>query len=133
MNDPPVIFARHRVEITLPQKPLVVHALGELVHVVGIPPRLVVEKLNRPRVLFPAMDRLLFLIPANRFRHLGRRDGEGKRDQQNHDQDAKQEKSFLVSGIRVGPASHWRSGSVCVLWYGMSSTWTEAALILTTL
>jgi hypothetical protein len=65
MDDAPVILAGHRVEITLAQKALVIHALGQLIDAVGIAPRLVVKKLNRPGVLLAAMNRFLFLIPAN--------------------------------------------------------------------
>jgi hypothetical protein len=115
MNDAPIILAGHRVEITLAQEALVVYALDQLVHVVGIAPGLVVKKLNRPGVLLAPMNRFLFLVPANRFGHLGRGNGQRQRDQQDHEQHSKQQESFLVPGFRIGPGGHWRSGSVCVL------------------
>ena len=135
VDDAPVVFPGHRIQIALAQKTLIVR-LHQLVDGVGITAVFVVVHLDRPGILLSAVDGFNFLIAADRFRHLGRRDGQRQHNQQHHEQERRAAESLLPvrrAGLcRICVCAHWRRGSVCVLWYGMSSTWTDAVPILTT-
>ena len=138
MNDAPIVFARHRIEVALAQKTHIVCLLNQLIDGVGITAKRVVIHANRARVLLAPLYRLFFFIAPNGIRNLRCRDRQRDRDQQDHEQYAEQQKPIflLPSGLhrfRFGDLSHhWRSGSDCVLWYGMSSTCTETGPIFTT-
>lgn len=134
VNNAPIVLPGHGIQVALAQKTLIVR-LHQLINRIGIAAVLIEIDLDSPGILLPAVHRLYFLIAADRFCHLGRGDGQRHREQQHHKQNAEQKKSVFLSGTawsRIWLESHWRSGSVCVLWYGISSTWTDAELILTT-
>src|SRR5277367_3707790 len=134
MNKAPVVLPGHRIEVAFAKKALIVR-LHQLIDRVGIASVLIEINLDSPGILHPAVHRFYFLVSADRLCHLGRGNGQRQRDQQHHKQDAEQKKALflpLTAWSRIWLYSHWRSGSVCVLWYGMSSTWTDAELILTT-
>lgn len=104
MNNAPVVLAGHGVEIPLAQETLIVR-LHQLVDAVGITVVLCVIILDRAGILLSAVYRFLFLIAADLFRYLGRRYRQRKRDQQDHEKNAEQEKSLLVS--QVVPRARW--------------------------
>jgi hypothetical protein len=117
VNDAPIVLARHRIDVSLAQKTLIV-GLHQLVNRVGITAVLVVVHLDRASILLPAMYRLLFLIPSDGISNLRRRDRQRDHDQQDHEKHAEQQKPLFLSrfGFRFGdPFHHWRSGNVCVL------------------
>jgi hypothetical protein len=120
VNNAPVVLARHRIEVSLAQKTLIVR-LHQLVNGVWITAELGVVNLDRARVLLSAVDRFLFLIPPDRIGNLRRRDRQRNRDQQDQEKHAEQQKPLFLprSGLhpfRFGDSSHhWRSGNVCVL------------------
>jgi hypothetical protein len=68
-----------------------------LVDAVGIIAVRRVVQLDRAGILLSALYRFLFLIAADGFSHLGRRYGQRHRDQQDHEKNAKQEKSILTA------------------------------------
>jgi hypothetical protein len=96
VDDAPVIFAGHRIQITLAQEALIVR-FHQLVDGVGITAVFRVVHLDRPGILLPTVDRFDFLITANGFSHLGCRDGQRHHDEQDHKENAEQQKSFFVS------------------------------------
>jgi hypothetical protein len=117
VNDAPIVLARHRVDVSLTQKTLIV-GLHQLINGVGITAVLVVVHANRASILLPALDRLLFLIPSDGISNLRRRDRQRDHDQQDHEKHTEQQKPVFLpsSGFRFGePFHHWRSGNVCVL------------------
>ena len=117
MDEAPVVFTGHRIEVALAQKAHVV-ALHQLVDVVGVAAHLGVEELNGPRILLSAMDGFFFFISLDGGCDLWSRDGQGQQNQQNHDEDSEQQKALLVAGTRSrrdGSGHHWRNGRVCVL------------------
>jgi hypothetical protein len=118
MNDPPIVFAGHGIQVALAQESKVV-GLDQLVDAIGIAPHLRVETLNRAGILLSPMNGFDLFISANGSCNFWRRDGQRQRDQQNHEEDAEQEKSLFPCGTqarRFGFGNHWRSGNVCVLW-----------------
>jgi hypothetical protein len=132
VNNPPVVFPGHRVLIALPQETHIVRA-HQLVDAGWVTTELGVVHADRPGVLQAPVDGFRFLVAANRLRYLGRGNGEREKHQQHHEQHAEKQKAVFMSGTGLWPSvGHWRRGKVCVLWYGMSSTWTDAELILTT-
>jgi hypothetical protein len=65
---------------------------------------------DRAGILLSALYSLLLLIAADGFSYLGRRYGQRNRDQQDHDKNADEEKSLLVSKV-VSRAGLCRVGS----------------------
>jgi hypothetical protein len=117
VNDAPIILPRHRIEVSLAQKTLIV-GLHQLVNGVGITAELVVVHANRAGILLSPLDRLLFLIPPDGISNLRRRNRQRNHDQQDHEEHAEQQKPLFLprSEFRFGcPFHHWRSGNVCVL------------------
>jgi hypothetical protein len=117
VNDAPIVLARHRIEIPLAQKTLIV-ALHQLINGVGIAAELVVVHADRASILLPALYRLLLLIPPDGISNLRRRNRQCDHDQQDHEKHAEQQKPLFLprSGSRFGDSfHHWRSGNVCVL------------------
>jgi hypothetical protein len=110
VNDPPVVLPGHGVEIALAQKALIVR-LHQLVDGVGITIVLRVIHVDRTGILLSALYGLLFLIAADLFRHLGRCYSQRDHDEQDHDQDAEQEKALLVSSVVSQGAGWCRDGS----------------------
>jgi hypothetical protein len=80
VNQAPIVFSGHRVQVAFAQKALIV-CLHQLIDAVGIPAGLVVEKLNRPRILHSPMNGFLFLVAANGSRDFGRSHGQRQEDQ----------------------------------------------------
>jgi hypothetical protein len=111
VNDAPVIFPGHRIEVSFSQKTLIV-CVHQLVDGVGVAASRVVEKLNRARVLAAAMDGLFFFVPANRLGYLGCGNRQRERDQQDHEEDPEQQEApFLYGSVgsvarRIGFCHH---------------------------
>jgi hypothetical protein len=120
VNDAPIVRARHRIEVSLAQKTLIV-GLHQLINGVGITAVLVVVHADRASILLSALYRLLFLIPPDGISNLWRRDRQRDHDQQDHEEYAEQQETIFLPRygshpFRFGdPFYHWRSGSVCVL------------------
>jgi hypothetical protein len=109
VDDPPVVLPRHGVFIALAQEAHIIR-LHQLVDAIGITVVLPEIILDRAGVLLSAVYRFLFLIAADGLSYLGRRYGQRNRDQQDHNKNANQEKSLLVS--KVSPGAGWcRVGS----------------------
>ena len=133
MDDAPVIFPCHGIKVALAQEALIVRCLHELIDGVGITAVFSKVDTDGASILLPPVHSFNFLVAAYRFRHLGGRDGQGEQNQQDHEQHPEQQETVFMfgTGLRAS-VFHCRRGSVCVLWYGMSSTWTDAELIFTT-
>jgi hypothetical protein len=117
VNDAPIVLARHRIEIPLAQKTLIVR-FHQLIDGVGKTSKFVVVHPDRASILLPALYRLLFLVPADGIGNLRRRDRQRDHHQQDHEEYAEQQEPFFLprSGFRLeDPVFHWRSGNVCVL------------------
>ena len=95
MNDAPVVFAGHGVEIALAQEALIV-TLDELVDGVGVAAVFSVVDLDGADILLPAVYGFDFLVAAQVFRHFGRRYGQHKKNQQDHEENAEQEKAAFL-------------------------------------
>jgi hypothetical protein len=116
VNNPPVIFPGHGIEIAFTQEALIV-GLHQLVDGARIPAVLRVKHADSPGILQSPVHRLYFLIPAYLFRHLGCGHRQREQNQQDHEQHAEQQKSLLVTAAGLaGNRLHWRSGRLCVLW-----------------
>lgn len=72
VNDAPVVFTGHRIEIPLAQKALIV-ALDQLIDSVGVAAIFGEVDLDGAGVLLPPVHGFYFLIPPQIFRHSGRR------------------------------------------------------------
>jgi hypothetical protein len=95
VDQTPVVFSGHGIEIAFPEEALIVDALHELVHVIGVAAGFVEEELDRAGILLSAMDGFLFFVPANGFCHFRGGDGEGKADEEDEKQHAEQQESFF--------------------------------------
>jgi hypothetical protein len=95
VDDAPVVFPGHGIEITLAQETLIVR-LHQLVDGAGIPTVFVEIHLNCPGILQSAVDRFNFLIAPDRFRHLGRRDSQRYQNEQNHEQNPEQQEAIFL-------------------------------------
>jgi hypothetical protein len=117
VNDAPIVLARHRIEIPLPQKTLIVR-LHQLIDGVGKTSKFVVVHPDRASILLPALYRLLLLISPDGISNLRRGHRQRDHHQQDHEEYAEQQEPLFLprSGFRFGDSSHhWRSGKVCVL------------------
>jgi hypothetical protein len=95
VDDAPVVFPGHWVEISLAQETLVV-ALDELVDRSGEPAVFGLIDLDGADVLLPAVDGFDLLIAAQVFCHFGRRYGQREKNQQDHEENAEQEKAVFL-------------------------------------
>jgi hypothetical protein len=100
VNQPPIILPRHGVQIPLAQKALVV-GFHKLVDIVGIAASLVIEELNCPGILHPAMNSFFFLVPSDGVRDLGRRNRQREQNQQGHKEHTEQQEPFLLRRSRA--------------------------------
>jgi hypothetical protein len=79
VDQPPVIFARHRIDIALPQEANVVRLL-QLINRAGIVTELPVVQPDRAHILLAPVHRLHLAIALQRLGHLRRRHAKCKQD-----------------------------------------------------
>jgi hypothetical protein len=104
MDDAPVVLPRHRIKIALAKKALIVRRLHELIDGVGITAVLGVVHADGAGILLPPVHGFSFLVAADRLRYLGRRDGQGEQNQQDHEQDAEQQETVFLPGTGLWPS-----------------------------
>ena len=120
MDQPPLILARHRIDVAMPQIPFLV-GIFQILDLLRILLHRDHIKLNGPFILLPAIDQQLFLIAFTLKRHPRQLRIKIQRHNGRHQKHKQQRKSFFLTWPPApGPwplASHVfnsaTNGSVC--------------------
>src|SRR6185437_8557945 len=129
MDQAPVVLAGHWIEIPAPEKALIVGVL-QILDLRRIFFKCDEIKLNRARILLPAIDQRLFLLALaleDDPRHLLIQHQRDRRRQHEHDEHGE----AALPGLRprLHPASSSISFNVCWLLFARSSMSTEFSSI----
>jgi hypothetical protein len=96
MDQAPVCFARHRVDVLLAQETDVVRFL-ELLHVAGVVAGLAVEELDGSNIFIAAMNGFDLAVPSQLASHLWSRDAQHQQHQEDEYDDAEEHEALFVT------------------------------------